>query len=87
LRREANSLLVYRIDDLRDSIRHVKATWRFRIDAMVVLPEHLHAIWPLPPGDKDSQFRAEEKKVARAVIEGLILEHASQRFANIDDSR
>ena len=34
-----------------------------------------------------SQFRAEEKKVARAVIEGLILEHASQRFANIDDSR
>lgn len=29
-----------------------------------------------------SQFSAEEKKVARAVIEGLILKHAAQRFAN-----
>ncbi len=34
-----------------------------------------------------SQFSAEEKKVARAVIEGLILKHAAQRFANIEDAR
>jgi len=33
-----------------------------------------------------SQFSAEEKKVARAVIEGLILKHAAQRFANSEAS-
>jgi len=30
---------------------------------------------------------AEEKKIARAVIEGLILKHAAQRFAGAEESR
>ena len=34
-----------------------EATWPFRIDAIVVLPEHLHAIWTLPPGDKSLGLR------------------------------
>ncbi|MBK6617288.1 MAG: hypothetical protein WAT53_01320 [Nitrosomonas sp.] len=25
----------------------------FRIDAWVVLPEHLYCVWTLPPGDAD----------------------------------
>jgi putative transposase len=33
---------------LRSSLLHVKARHPFEIDAMVVLPEHLHAIWTLP---------------------------------------
>ncbi|OQK17890.1 hypothetical protein AU255_08520 [Methyloprofundus sedimenti] len=29
----------------------------FKIDAMVILPEHLHCIWTLPPGDADYKTR------------------------------
>lgn len=34
-----------------------------------------------------SQFSAEEKKIARAVIDGLILKHTAQRFATADEAR
>jgi putative transposase len=46
-------MLVDHLDLLRESLRKVKAVHPFRIDAMVVLPEHLHCIWTLPPGDAD----------------------------------
>ena len=49
--RRGNTLLVDHVDHLRESLRRVKQQHPFRIDAMVVLPEHLHAIWTLPPGD------------------------------------
>jgi len=29
----------------------------FQIDAMMVLPDHLHAVWTLPPGDCDYSTR------------------------------
>lgn len=45
--------LVEHVDLLRDCVSQVKAKHPFRIDAMVVLPEHLHAIWTLPPDDPD----------------------------------
>ena len=34
-----------------------KALPYFQIDACVVLPEHLHCIWTLPPGDSDFSLR------------------------------
>lgn len=49
--RHGNRLLVDRFDVLRDVFRKVKRTHPFVIDAIVVLPEHLHCIWTLPPGD------------------------------------
>ncbi|MEH6576261.1 MAG: transposase [Amphritea sp.] len=42
---------------LRSSIARVKARHPFVIDAMVVLPDHLHAIWTLPPNDHDYATR------------------------------
>ncbi|MBL4743191.1 MAG: transposase [Cycloclasticus sp.] len=48
-----NTLLVDYIDALRDSIRHVKQKHPFELDAIVILPEHLHAIITLPEGDND----------------------------------
>lgn len=51
------SLLVDRIDQLRDAVRVVKRDRPFRIDAMVVLPDHLHCVWTLPPGDADFATR------------------------------
>jgi putative transposase len=42
---------------LREVTRQVKRRHPFRIDAMVVLPDHLHAIWTLPEGDHDFSTR------------------------------
>jgi putative transposase len=50
-------LLVRHIDELRNAVRKVKAGHPFEIVAMVVLPDHLHAIWTLPPQDHDYSLR------------------------------
>ncbi|MNP17726.1 Transposase IS200 like protein [compost metagenome] len=50
-------LLVDHIATLRVVTRQVKATHPFEIRAMVVLPEHIHAIWTLPEGDEDFSTR------------------------------
>ena len=42
---------------LREVIDRVKQRHPFTIDAWVLLPEHLHCIWILPPGDKDYSKR------------------------------
>src|SRR5438477_8041122 len=49
--------LVEHADKLREAIAHVKAKHPFQIDAMVVLPDHLHAIWTLPEHDGDFATR------------------------------
>jgi len=47
-----SDLLVRHIDDFRAAMKIVKGAHPFAILAMV-LPEHLHVIWRLPPGDVD----------------------------------
>jgi len=55
--RRGNQLLVQHIDLLRQAFRRVKNSHPFNIDAMVVLPDHLHCIWTLPPNDADFKTR------------------------------
>jgi putative transposase len=50
-------LLVDHIEALRVAVRDTRARFPFEIDAMVVLPDHLHAIWTLPEGDMDFAVR------------------------------
>jgi putative transposase len=50
-------LLTDHIDELRAAFRYTLDRHPFTIDAVVVLPEHLHAIWSLPPGDADYSTR------------------------------
>lgn len=50
-------LLVDHIDLLRSAFRHVQTRHPFRVDAAVVLPDHLHMIWTLPEGDGDFATR------------------------------
>jgi putative transposase len=38
-------------------VREVKQAHPFEIVAWVVLPEHTHAVWSLPPGDSDYSMR------------------------------
>ncbi len=49
-------LLVRHIDDLRATMKTVKDAHSFAILAMVVLPEHLHVIRSLPPGDANYRY-------------------------------
>jgi putative transposase len=39
------------VDLLRAVVQKVMAAYRCHIDAMVILPDHLHAVWTLPVGD------------------------------------
>jgi putative transposase len=50
-------LLTERVDLLRGAIRYARARHPFCLDAIVVLPDHLHTIWTLPPGDADFATR------------------------------
>lgn len=50
-------LLVERVDLLRAAVSRVQRRHPFHIVAMVVLPDHLHAIWQMPPNDADFPMR------------------------------
>jgi putative transposase len=50
-------LLTDHIGLLRNAFRYARARHPFTIDAIVVLPDHLHAIWTLPDGDADFSLR------------------------------
>ena len=50
-------LLVDYIDLLRESVARTRSKYPFEIDAFVVLPDHMHAIWTLPPDDADFSTR------------------------------
>ena len=45
------------VDVLRDAFRAVRHKRPFAIDAIVILPDHLHCIWTLPAGDADFMTR------------------------------
>ena len=45
------------VECLRAAFRSVRARHPFRIEAMVVLPDHLHTLWTLPAGDMDYSRR------------------------------
>ncbi|MDD5181454.1 MAG: transposase [Gallionellaceae bacterium] len=55
--RKGNSLLVDHIDSLRTAFATVRIRHPFRMDAVVILPEHLHCIMTLPQGDADFSTR------------------------------
>jgi putative transposase len=51
------TLLVDYVDMLRKVMRRVKSAHPFYIDAMVILPDHLHSLWTLPADDCDYPMR------------------------------
>jgi putative transposase len=52
-----SGLLTAAIDVVREALRQVRAERPFEVDAMVVLPEHLHAVWTLPREDAEYAYR------------------------------
>jgi putative transposase len=50
-------LLTENIDTLREVFQAARRRRPFTIDAIVILPDHLHCIWTLPSGDADFSTR------------------------------
>ena len=61
-----SDLLVARVDVLREAVRRTRLRSPFHIDAWVVLPDHMHCLWTLPPGDADFPGRWRAIKIAFA---------------------
>ncbi len=51
------TLLVDEVALLRRVAQGVRARYPFQIDAWVVLPDHMHCIWTMPPNDADFAIR------------------------------
>ncbi|PPD43522.1 MAG: transposase [Methylobacter sp.] len=70
--RRHKPLLVEHIDQLRAAFRYVKQRHPYRMDAVVILPDHLHCIWTLPPDDADFSTRWNLLKghFSRAIAKG-----------------
>jgi putative transposase len=64
-----STLLIEHIAELREAVRVVREKQPFHIDAWVVLPDHMHAIWTLPPGDDQysNRWRAIKKAFSKAI--------------------
>jgi putative transposase len=52
-----SKVLVDHVELLRNALRAARRERPFIIDAVVMLPDHLHAIFTLPPGDSDFSGR------------------------------
>ena len=50
-------LLTENIDTLREVFKSARRRRPFTIEAIVILPDHLHCLWTLPPGDADFSTR------------------------------
>jgi putative transposase len=72
LEERGSDLLLREIGHLRDAVRTTRAERPFHIDAWVVLPDHLHCIWTLPPGDSDfsTRWSVIKARFSRAMPQG-----------------
>jgi putative transposase len=68
-------LLTDNIALLRSAFRYARARHPFAIDAIVVLPDHLHAIWTMPEGDADYalRWRLIKSSFSRALPHGEVV--------------
>jgi len=64
LAQRTRPLLTDHIAWLRKAFREVRQRHPFAIDAIVVLPDHLHTVWTMPPGDADFATRWRQIKSA-----------------------
>jgi putative transposase len=80
-------LLTENVEALRDAVRETRRRRPFTIDAMVVLPDHLHAVWTMPDGDRDfsTRWRLIKSTFSRNFIvgEAISTSRASKRERGI----
>ena len=69
LRDRRPNLLVRHADLFREVTRRVKTRYPFRIEAMVLMPEHWYAVWTLPEGDADYSLRV--RLIKSGIVQAL----------------
>ncbi|WP_298625550.1 transposase [uncultured Legionella sp.] len=57
LKNRESDLLIKEIDTLRIAFKRTKSKYPFKIEGIVILPEHLHMMLRLPSGDGDYSLR------------------------------
>lgn len=79
--RHGNDLVIRRIADLREAFRQTWQDHPFSIDAIVVLPDHLHCLWQLPSDDDDfpTRWRLIKARFSRRIDEGERISRSRQR--------
>ena len=92
-----SALLTEHISAFGEAIRLARSKRPFHVDAWVVLHNHAHAIWTLPPGDHDTASRWRSVKIAfsKAVrkaarmhlSDALIWERRYQERRIVDDDQ
>jgi putative transposase len=70
LNNRKSDLLVEHIDLLRESMRTVQLNYSYEIDAVVILPDHIHTIWQLPRNDANYSLRW--RKIKSCFTQGLL---------------
>jgi putative transposase len=70
LRDRSSDLLVKHVDLLREAIKTVRDERPITIDAIVIMPDHLHTIWTLPECDMDysGRWRSIKSQFTRSVV-------------------
>ena len=74
-------LLTDHIDALREAFRHVKRQRPYQLNAVVILPNHLHCLWTLPENDADfsTRWRLIKSHFARSIEPGEALSARRQQ--------
>ena len=74
------SFLTENVDLLRQCFAEVRRAKPFHIDAIVILPDHLHSIWTLPPEDADfsSRWHAIKARFSKGIEPGERLSERRQ---------
>lgn len=80
-----SSTLIDHTDALRTAIRATQTAHPFKIDAIVVLPDHLHVLMTLPAGDADysNRWSLIKRRFTAAVIQAghPIARHRNGEYA------
>lgn len=79
--RRGGDLLCRQIAHLRAAVRTTRAELPFDVAAWVVLPDHMHAIWALPPGDDDFSTRWKVIKARFTKSVGFTLPRSASKEA------
>ena len=79
--KQGNHLLVEQIDLLREAFQYVKNRHPFCMDAVVVMPNHLHCIWTLPERDADYSLRWRLLKAffSRGIPKGEVVSNSREK--------
>lgn len=76
-----SQVLVEEITRLREAVAVVRAERPFIVNAWVVLPDHMHAVWTLPTGDSDYSVRWKDIKTRFTKSVGIVGRRSASKIA------